>query len=268
MRMRQKARNIMILTDDFVFIHQPKTGGTFVTKMLSHLYEPDTDRRLVKRSVRSFCRGHGRLMLNVRKHGTCRDIPPSHQTKLILATVRNPYDRYVSQYEFAWWRQRPECFGDVTELKKRYPRYPDLTFPEFIDLCNSCRIRFENRRLSREESPGWQTQQFMHYFFLNPDQAFPSIDTDYIAARKYVADMFPVRFIRVNRLNQELHDFLRELGFAQEELQFILESGKVFPVLGGRTQDQPWQKYYTPELKHMVRTKEQLLFSLFPEMDV
>ena len=258
----------MILTDDFVFIHQPKTGGTFVTKMLSRLYEPVTERGMAKRWLRSVCRGRKKQMRNILKHGACSKIPMGYRHKPILATIRNPYDRYVSQYEFAWWRTHPEDFGDVEKLNERYPRYPDLTFGDFIDLSNSLLMQLENNRFNPEESSGRQTEQFVTYFFMNPDRVFPAIDADYIASRKYRADMFPVRFIHTDRLNEELHDFLLGLGFAREQLQFILASEKVFPPEGGRSADKPWQKYYTPELKRKVRTKERLLFALFPEFDV
>lgn len=80
--------------------------------------------------------------------------------------------------------------------------------------------------------------------------------------------MFPVRFIHAERLNEELHDFLLGLDFAAEELKLILDSGKTFPPEGGRSKGKPWQEYYTPELKQKVRTKERLLFIVFPEFDL
>ncbi|GAG45755.1 unnamed protein product, partial [marine sediment metagenome] len=48
----------MILTDDFVFVHYPKTGGTFVAKVLKELFE---------RIDKPYETGH--------MHATCRRIP-------------------------------------------------------------------------------------------------------------------------------------------------------------------------------------------------
>jgi len=258
----------MILTNDFVFIHQPKTGGTFVTEVLARLYEPVRERGMVNRWLRSLRPGGKKRMRNVLKHGTCNEIPIGYRHKPILGTVRNPYDRYVSQYEFGWWKEFPESFCSKAELAARFPRYPDLTFEEFIDLCNSPHLQSRTTRESPRASPGRQTRQFVNYFFMNPDRVLPKIDEDYVAARKYETDMFPVHFLHTDRLNPELHAFLLGLGFDRGDIDFILATGKIFPPEGGRGDDKPWQKYYTPELKRKVRIKEQLLFALFPEMDV
>jgi hypothetical protein len=41
----------------------------------------------------------------------------------------------------------------------------------------------------------------------------------------------------------------------------------VLPQGRGRDKDQKWEKYYSPELKKLVRQKDWLLFELFPEFD-
>ncbi|HUJ10137.1 MAG TPA: sulfotransferase family 2 domain-containing protein [Verrucomicrobiae bacterium] len=256
----------MILTDDFVFIHEPKTGGTFVTEMLSRIYEPVKQARAITRVVQRV-RG-SKLMLDTLKHGTCSEIPESHRRRPILATIRNPYDRYVSQYEFGWWKDQPPDYCDLEQLRKQFPNYPRLTFGEFIDLSNTLFLQLKNEALPPEEALGRQTEQFVKYFFRKPEAVFPVIDADYIAARRFDADMFPVEFIHTDHLNQELHDFLVKIGHPPKRVHFILESGKVFPKEGGRGDDKPWTNYYTPELKHLVRRRERLLFAKFPEFDV
>ncbi|HUI06644.1 MAG TPA: hypothetical protein VL486_06530 [Verrucomicrobiae bacterium] len=257
----------MILTDDFVFIHEPKTGGTFVTEMLRRIYEPAKKAGPITRALRR-ARDGRKLMVDTRKHGTCSEIPRSHCRQPILATIRNPYDRYVSQYEFAWWKDRPPAHWDIEKLRKQFPHYPHLTFAEFVGLSNTLFMQLKNDRFPPDESLGRQTEQFVRYFFRRPEQVFPAIDADYLAARRFEADMFPVEFIRTDRLNQELHEFLVKIGHAPGRVEFILGANKVFPKEGGRANDQPWQNYYTPELKREVRTKERLLFSLFPAFDV
>ncbi|MGB6012319.1 MAG: sulfotransferase family 2 domain-containing protein, partial [Desulfobacterales bacterium] len=92
---------LSIITDDFVYIHYPKTGGTFVTHVLKRLYQYKKKYKLLttflpKRIQRRF---HGFIQTD-KKHGTCDEIPELHRNKPILATIRNPYDRYVSHYEF------------------------------------------------------------------------------------------------------------------------------------------------------------------------
>lgn len=66
-------------------------------------------------------------------------------------------------------------------------------------------------------------------------------------------------------LNHGLYQFLRKLDFPHEEIAFILEHNKVLPRKGGRREDQAWEKYYTPELKALVRRRERVMFEMFPE---
>ena len=48
---------------------------------------------------------------------------------------------------------------------------------------------------------------------------------------------------------------------------FVRSVPKIFPLEGGRTEEQAWPRYYTPELKRLVRERERLLFAMFPEFD-
>jgi len=258
----------MILTDDFVFIHQSKTGGTFVTEMLSRIYEPETDKVVIKRALRRMYRSDKKPLLDVLKHGTCSDIPSFHRDKPILATIRNPYDRYVSQYEFAWWKVRPPRYWDLEKIRASHPHYPNLTFEEFIELSNDLFPGIKNVLFSADDRLGLQTVQFIRFFFRNPEKVFSTIDHEYIALEKYRDDMFPVQFIHTDRLNQELYDFLVRVGHSPRSVEFILNAPKVFPPEGGRSGDTPWQEYYTPELKRKIRHEERLLFQIFPEFDV
>ncbi len=261
----------MLLTNDFVYIHMPKTGGSFVAEVIGRLYEQKTDTRvsLITRA-KSLLKGGRRVFIETRKHGTCHHIPKSHRNKTIFATVRNPYDRYVSEYEFGWWRTHPDAWGGIAErAKPMFPNYPDLSFEEFVRMANVFFPFLHNSCFTGERSIGYQTEIFVRYFMKYPVHVFPRIDQDYLDSRRYEKDLFDdLHFIHTDNLNQELYDFLMRYGFRGDELGFILELGKVHPPEGGRRDDQRWQEYYTPELKRTIRTKERLLFDLFPEFDV
>ena len=100
----------MIFTDRFVYVHEPKTGGTFVTSALFRLYGLKWTRwthlrDAVFREARARHPKYGALVHDGNKHGLCRSIPAAHKAKPVLATVRNPFDLYVSQYEFGWWKR-------------------------------------------------------------------------------------------------------------------------------------------------------------------
>ncbi len=95
----------------------------------------------------------------------------------------------------------------------------------------------------------------------------PKINNKYIESGAYRTDMFPVHFIFTHRLNQQLYDFLLEQGYPKDSIEFILQKEKVLPLGKGRTQEQKWEKYYSPDLKELVRKKDWFLFALFPEFD-
>lgn len=254
----------MILTDKFVFIHQPKTGGTFVTQILNTLYGAQTTG-----TPRRIMRGKQPVLTEFRKHGACFHIPAAHRRKPILGVVRNPYDHYVSHYEFGWWKSHPSFFGPAAaEVPKRCPSFPDLSFGDFITLTNSVCVVWENRHFAPEERCGWLTNIFVRHYFRNPREAFANISPTYISTRQYQQDLYPVHFLRTHRLNEDLHQYLLTMGYAPEQLAFILDSPKIYPIEGGRGDDKPWTSYYTPELKRVVRRREQLLFAMFPEFDV
>jgi hypothetical protein len=217
----------MIFTDRFVYVHQPKTGGTFVTAVLFRLHELRWTRWTHLQSAFRVNLAHqnkyGTLIYNNHKHGGRRAIPPEQQHKPVLATVRNPYDLYVSQYEFGWWKRR--------EYRRWF--HPDATFEDYVRIAG--------------EVFGSLADQFLRFHDGRPDD---------------------VRFITTERLNGELHEFLSGMGYATEDIAFIRGLQKILPHGKGRTATQTWEQFYTPELKQLVRTREHLLFTRFPQFDV
>ncbi len=253
----------MILTPDFVFIHQPKTGGTFVTRALYRLLGEPIHRADPAAPI-----------AEVNKHGTCREIPASHTGVPILAAVRNPFERYVSQYAFAWWKRDLPPWVDLEAVRTRYPHYPDLSFEEFITGSEVLLQRYRNTALPSERRLGLQSEQFVRFFFRQPE-VFAEIDDCYLEERRFEADVFPATFLRTHRLNRDLHDYLIGVGFEPERVRFVLDEPRARPPghpLERESLDwsatSHWSEYYTPELRRLVETRERLLLALFPEFDV
>lgn len=276
----------MIITDKFVFIHMPKTGGTFVTSILRKIHEARGDRIEERRadqkpksrfSLREWFNPRQTvLLLNNRQgasdwnqHGTTGQIPPEHLHKPILTVLRNPYDRYVSQYEFKWWIDRLDAFtSDMDALKRAYPHYPDISFADFVAISNSFFRGGQNDHFGEDDFLGRHTCQFAAYYFTNPAR-LRDIDANYLATKQYWQDTRPnLRYIFQEDLNRQLHDFLLEMGYDPAEIAFILNHGKIMPKEGGRTAEQTWESYYTPELKAWLRHHERMLFEMFPQWDV
>jgi hypothetical protein len=84
----------MLVHDSFVFIHNQKCGGTFVRKLLSRELEQST----LRDSLPS-------------DHAGWASIPEAAKDRPVLCFVRNPWDWYVSWYEFK--QQRPETRGKL-----------------------------------------------------------------------------------------------------------------------------------------------------------
>jgi len=264
----------VILTDRFVAVHEPKTGGTFVASALFELYGArwNLRTRLASALGRNLVtRGkHGTFVFTNNKHGGCNEVPQGWRGRPILASVRNPYDLYVSQYEFGWWKRRSflSWYRRVPDFERRFPRFPDLSFPEYMELTGAAFRTLRNDRFGGERGPGLYTEQFVKFYFKSPEEAFARLDDAYIAAQTYRDDMYDLRFIRTERLNQDLYEFLIGMGFGPGDAGIVLKLGRILPQGKGRPAGARWETYYTEELKRSVRERDRLVFAIFPEFDV
>ena len=267
----------MIFTDRFVYVHEPKTGGTFVTSMLFRLYGLRWTRwthirNAVVGEVRRRHPRYGALVHNSNKHGGCNEIPPSQRGKKILATVRNPFDLYVSQYEFGWWKRSEflKYYEAVPNFRRDYPNFPDLDFAEYVRLSNAALRSLANgNKHDINYGPGLITEQFLKFYFRNPRAAYTKLSGGaYGSIGADVPDMHDLHFIRTDDLNRGLHDFLAQNNYRDDDISFILGEGKILPRGKGRGAEQKWERYYTPSLKETVRRKEEFIFKLFPQFDV
>jgi hypothetical protein len=263
----------MIITDKFVYVHQPKTGGTFVTSALLDLHGIRWSLWMHAKNALlgdlSYRTPHGRFVYNANKHGVCDEIPPRYQDRLIVATVRNPLDRYVSEYEFGWWKKRRflKYYRAVPGFEREYANFPELSFEQFMRLQTYafCAPKFGGMNL--EPPLGLQGLQFVEYFFRDAKRVIASWSDDYIGSERFERDRYPVRFIRTERLNEQLHEFLADMGYPVAEIEFVRSKKRVLPLGKGRTREQKWQRYYTPELREWVRQKDRVVFEQFPEFD-
>ena len=83
---------MIVVKDAFVYIHHPKTGGTFVTEML--------------RKVASENNGFSIQELPGLKHSGISKIPEEFRGLPVVINVRNVFEHYVSRYKFEWWARR------------------------------------------------------------------------------------------------------------------------------------------------------------------
>ncbi|MCC7009747.1 MAG: hypothetical protein IT184_13140 [Acidobacteria bacterium] len=263
----------MFVTDRFVYLHLPKTGGTFVASVLARIHARRGDAVETiwvdpahPPALPPISRGRAaRIMLTTRnQHGTRRDIPPLYADRPVLATIRNPYERYVSQYEFAWWRHQPDMFGPIDDVRRRYPSFPALSFEDYLDLANSALLPFRES-VASDDSPGMHTQQFLEYFFRDPHSAFARLLAGTLSADDAARELTGLRLLNQCRLNDDLAAALDEMGYAADEVDTVRRAARVWPPEGGRALDAPWERYYSKETMAMVARKERWLFEWIPE---
>ena len=171
----------MLITDRFIFIHFPKTGGTFVTKVL-------------EKYLNDHCHLYRRIFINslipntseiYGQHGGCNEIPKGwEKNRVLLSKRRNPYDMYVSQYEFKWWRRQPKVDDD--RIKKDFPDFPNITFKQFIELKNTLFRDQILRDIKLKVDIGVNTLQFIRFFFKNPYETLKKIDHNYMEHDNYL----------------------------------------------------------------------------------
>ena len=255
----------MIATDRFVYVHQPKTGGTFFTRVLFELADVLGTRELKVRTPRTA------FVRSKLKHGTCRDIPRALRRLPVWTTVRNPFDQYVSEYAFGWWRRDdyPGHFRRrVRHFRDRYPDFPDLSFTDFLRLYHEAFGRTaRSRQFEGGDGVGWLTERFVRYYARRPRAVLrrlrPADPLDVLRDA-----LFDVHFLRMEDLNDALHGALIAAGVPEEQVAFVPDHARILPQNAGawdRTRD--WRSYYTPELKAHVRRNDALLFQLFPAYD-
>ena len=158
-------------------------------------------------------------------------------------------------------------FGPVETVRRRCPDYPDLTFAEFVELTNDVSVPYRAAR-HPEDTPGFHTQQFVEYFFRDPDAIWPRLESPGEAAVLAAEAHDGIRFLDQQHLNRDLASFLDEMGYRADEVATVLDADRIWPPEGGREADARWEPYYTPELKALVRRKEHWLFEWFPQFDV
>lgn len=258
----------MILTDRFVFIHLPSTGGTFVTRAIDEVYR------------RAVARGDAPSPVDVNKHGTCDEIPESHRHLPIVSNVRNTYDHYVAYYEYGWWRRYEMAGISKAEITELFPHFPDLSFAEFVDLTSAHFNEIKTPHLAPDDQPGYHSEQFVRFFFRQPERVLQSFGREYVASGRYADDMYDVRFLRNDRLTDQLCELFEEYRFGGDDIDAVRALGRVHPArvrvtpldwLRRRTPrrtSREWRPYYDAELAALVRRREWFLFELFADFDV
>lgn len=260
----------MVITDRFIYIHQPKTGGTFVTDALLKLYGVQWGWwPHLKTALRGWTEWDSKfgLLRMQDKHGSCSRIPRKFADRPIFSTIRNPFDYYVSQYEFGWWKRKEwmKYYRQAEGAEELLHGFPDLSFEHYLKLMVRTFNKANNQDFEDPDQLGFYTTSFIRLFFRDTGADEKQNSDAYFQEEAFREDMYDVSFLTTRNLNSQLYQYLNNIGFAEEQISFILNKKKVLPQGKGRTERQAWQQYYNPELKALIAQKDALIFKLVPD---
>lgn len=226
----------MIVTDKFVFVHLPRSGGTFVTGLIKKFFPSAHEIG----------------------HHLPRELLPREYSHLpVLGTVRNPWEFYVSLYHYVWPRDAASVLvswmsdngrfgfkGSIRNLLNLGVNDERLDFliemlPERLDYSkrNIPSATKDEMRRVRGTGLGYYTFRF--------DQMFGNAD-----------DMF---FCRLETLRQDLIAFFEGIGAVTDELRgYVLGSDKV-----NAAEHLHYSTYYTPQLAELVSIRDRALIERF-----
>ncbi|MEJ2707865.1 MAG: sulfotransferase family 2 domain-containing protein [Anaerolineales bacterium] len=266
----------MIITDRFVLLNFPKTGSSFVRSTLKTLHKKNLSvpERILSGLHLSDSPDFSELMMpaldvkslygELNQHGTYQQIPAEHKHKVIVSVTRNPFDRYVSAYLYGWWADHPP--GPIEKVKAAFPDYPDLSFEEYYEMYHI--FGREDRLMGIEPGIdlGVHTIHFIRFFFREPDRVLSTITDSYIEQKLYRRDMPAIHFLHQENLNEELHDFLLDMGYAADDIEFIKHAQRVNRSPTGKLVSDR-QHLFTPHVVNKILTRDRLIISIFPEYE-
>ena len=226
----------MIVTDKFVFVHLPRSGGTFVTEVIRKFFP----------SAHEI--GH---------HLSLEFLPREYCHLPVLGTVRNPWEFYVSLYHYVWpkdassvlvsWMSDNGKLGfkestrNLLNLGINDERLDVLIemLPERLDYSKRNVPSVTKGAMRRFRGTG------VGYYTLRFNQMFGNAD-----------DVF---FCRLETLRRDMVAFFEGIGVATGELRdYVLRSDKV-----NAADHLHYSTYYTPELSELVSVRDRQLIERF-----
>jgi len=234
----------MVCADDFAFIHLPKTGGSFVQHHLLEVF-PDA------------------IHDPANRHGTRAELPRKHRRPQVVGCLRNPFDWYVSHYEFHWWRRYPQDFPGIISHR----HWPQLGFADFVRLAGAPGAVFAANARGRREPRGIgaMTVAMVTWFGADPERFFTAKAT----LDGFQEQLAGVHFLHTDRLSNDLAEFLLARGVAEEKVEQIRGAAPLRPPnpTPHDRRHRDWRRYYTPALLLHVRCLDRWIFDTFPEFD-
>lgn len=226
----------MLVTDKFVFIHLPRTGGTFVSELIKSFFP----------SARDVGYHMPRMML-----------PKEYAHLPVLGGIRNPWEFYVSWYQHQISQTKHSAlFCGVSDNRK-------LDFVETTR--NALNLGVDDRTLNRllQELP--EAFDFQNKHVPNVTKGImqtirgTGIGLYTFRVRLLFGPSDDVFFCRVESLREDLIKFFEKVGVLGDALrQAVLNLDKK-----NVSEHRHYSTYYSPELAELVSVRDRELVERF-----
>ena len=236
----------MIISDKFVFIHNPRTGGAFIKTMFKEILPIEDFRPLEE------------------YHLPVSAIPAAHRDKLKFGMVRNPWAWYVSLYHF----QQPNGKWLSMCLKNK-----ERTFKNFLKTFLSSDFAEENKNklfhpVGNPKAPadvpkfkyikdldiGFFTYRYIYLFF-----------NDYQDIFSQKLHMNHDKLISTNHIlktEKVPHNIIKLLSNKIVIPNKTINTWKSMPKKN-HTKHRDYKSYYDKELIELVRYKDRLIIDKY-----
>lgn len=214
----------MLITNDFILLNNPKTGSTYCRNVIKTLYRKQPV-WLSSLGV-SLRRGQYREIMSPNiinpqrpknQHGSFSQIPRKFMDRKKVSVVRNPYDKFISAYEYKYYLKYPPSNEILNKVG-----FCDLETISMDDFARLQMITVDHTHPNLSGlQVGSQTIQFIQMFFKEPKETLANLSDEYFDSRTYLSDIGDVTFFDQRNLTDSLMKFLGTLGQSKDALQML-----------------------------------------------
>ena len=268
----------MIITPKVVLLNFPKTGSTFARAALKKIHKINTPLKSYLLSKLGLKVNGMREIIGVSnqsvyqfsqemrgQHSTYSQIPDKYQDLPVVSIIRNPFERYVSLYEYRWWKNYP-LYAENPEILQKFPTFPEISFKQYMEM-TSCfgKSDFVPKDVDLKVDVGLYSLQFLRFFHPSPDEIIQKLTDEYLESQTYRDELGSVTFLHTENLTSELMDFLTMVGYSPEESQLVKRLERQNVNRGNWQFPDGINQYYDDQLIKRVIFIDRIIFNLFPE---
>ncbi|MFW6046625.1 MAG: sulfotransferase domain-containing protein [Candidatus Woesearchaeota archaeon] len=286
----------MIITKKFVLLNFPKNGSTYIREMIKQIHGVDNKKsltRIINKLERKGVRVNkirellfaangleerlfpSNMSLHtydnniVGPHTTYSQIPLKHREKPVLISIRNPFERFVSLYEFGHWKGESgfKVNPKFPEIKQEFPDFPEISFNDYYKLMSEYGANNMVRNPNKMKVDiGPYSLQFLKFVMPDPENYIYQLTDEDITENKIKNDIpSNICFIHTENLNEELYEFLAAIGYNKSKVKKIIDQSNPINSKKKKWKRTHFIEYLNEDIITDIKEKEKLIFYTFPE---